>query len=121
MKKFFEDCTLAVIFMIICAVIAAVMGLVEAHDKKRGKRRPLPPTKILIYTAEWIRRITKAVTAPFRRRRDHLVRFDDGVRLSPEMMEILEKAPTYTEEELEKACNPAPEIIAEETPQMILI
>lgn len=120
MKKFFEDCTLAVIFTTICAAIAAVMGLVEAHDKKRGKRRPLPPTKILIYTAEWIRRIIKeAVAAPFRRRYDHLVRFDDSTcRLSPEMVAALEKAPVYTMSELEDICNSSP--ISSELDQILI-
>lgn len=123
MKKYIEDCTIAVIFMTVCCGIAAVMGLVEAHDKKKqDKRRPLPPTRIFVYTAEWIRRITKAGTAPFRRRRDHLIKFEDGGRrLSPEMMSELEKAPVYTMSELEKACNPSPEIFTEETPQKILI
>lgn len=121
MKKMFEDCTIAVIFMSVCCGIAALMGLVEAHDKKRSKRRPLKPTRIFIYTADWIHRITKAVAAPFRRRRDHLVRFEDGTRrLSPEMMEALKKAPHYTMEELEGICNPLPEIITE-TPQKMKI
>ena len=122
MKKMFEDVRIAVMFMIVCTAIAAVMGLIEAHDKKKqDKRRPLKPTRVFIYTAEWIRRITNAVVAPFRRRRDHLIKFEDGVRrLSPEMMSELEKAPTYTEEELERICNPSPEIITE-TPQKILI
>lgn len=111
MKKYFEDCTIAVIFMSVCCGIAAIMGLIEAHDNKKGKRRPLSPTKILAYTAEWIRRVMKNVTAPFRRRRDHLVRFEDGVhRLSPEMMETIKKAPSFTEEELMNLCNPSVEI-----------
>lgn len=121
MKKI-QDCWIAVIFMTVCCGIAALMGLIEAHDKKRSKRRPMKPMQIFVYTAEWIRRITKAATAPFRRRHDHLVRFEDGVRrLSPEMMSELEKAPVYTMSELEKACNPSPEIFTEETPQKILI
>jgi len=121
MKKMFEDCIVAVIFMVVCCGIAAIMGLVEAHDKKKqDKRRPLPPTRIFVYTAEWIRRITKAGTAPFRRRRDHLIKFEDGVRrLSPEMMSELEKAPHYTMAELEGICNPSVEIT--ETPEKILI
>lgn len=123
MKKMFEDCIIAVIFMTVCCGIAAVMGLVEAHDKKKqDKRRPLPPMRIFVYTAEWIRRITKHITAPFRRRRDHLVRFEDGVRrLSPEMMSELEKAPTYTEEELERICSPSPEIITETSSQKTIL
>ena len=122
MKKYFEDCTIAVIFMSVCCGIAAIMGLVEAHNKKQqNKRRPLPPTKILIYTAEWIRRMMKHIAAPFERRREHLVRFEDGARrLSPEMMEALKKAPHYTMEELEGICNPLPEIITE-TPQKMKI
>jgi hypothetical protein len=122
MKKFFGDCTIAVIFMSACCGIAAIMGLIEAHDKKRGdKRRPLKPTKIFVYTAEWIRRMMKHVAAPFERRREHLVRFEDGVRrLSPEMMEAVEKAPHYTMEEFEGICNPSPEI-AEQNLETILI
>lgn len=120
MKKMFEDCVIAVMFTIICCGIAALMGLIEAHDKKRGgKRRPLPPTKILVYTAEWIRRITKHIAEPFRRRHDHLVRFEDGVhRLSPEMMDEIEKAPHVTMEELERICDSSPEII--ETPKILI-
>lgn len=115
MKKI-EDYTIAVIFMAVCCGIAAIMGLIEAHDKKRDKRRPLPPTKIFVYTTEWIRRITKHIAAPFRRRRDHLVRFEDGVRrLSPEMRGAIEKAPHYTMEEFEGICNPSVEIT--ETPE----
>lgn len=120
MKKMFECYMVAIIFSAICCVIATIMGLIEAHDKKKqtaGKRRPLGPTAILVYTAEWIRRMTKHITAPFRRQHDHRIRFEDGVhRLSPEMMVKLEKAPHYTMDELEKVCNP--EI---ETPRKILI
>lgn len=116
MKKMFEECTIAVIFMTVCCGIAALMGLIEAHDKKRSKRRPMKPMQIFVYTAERIRRVTKHITAPFRRRRDHLVWFEDGTRrLSPEMMSELEKAPVYTMEELERICSPSP------TPQKILI
>lgn len=38
MKKFFGDCTIAVIFMSACCGIAAIMGLIEAHDNKKSKR-----------------------------------------------------------------------------------
>lgn len=120
MKKYFEDYTIAVTFVAICAAIAAVMGLVEARDKKHGKRRPFPPTKILIYTAEWIRRITNHITTPFRRRYDHLVRFEDGMRrLSPEMVVAVKKAPIYTPEQLEDICNPSSKISTELDPILI--
>lgn len=123
MKKMFEDCTIAVIFMTVCCGIAAVMGLVEARDKKKqDKHRPLPPMRIFVYTAEWICRITKAVAAPFKRHRDHLVRFEDGTRrLSPEMMAKVEKAPVYTMEELERICSPSPEIITETSSQKTIL
>ena len=122
MKKMFEDVRIAVIFMAACTAIAAIMGLIEAHDKKKqDKRRPLKPTRVFIYTAEWIRRITKTVAAPFRRHRDHLVWFEDGVhRLSPEMVAAVKAAPHYTIEELEKACNSSPKI-AEQNLETILI
>jgi hypothetical protein len=119
MKKMFEDCIVAVIFMVVCCGIAAIMGLIEAHDKKRSKRRPMKPMQIFVYTVEWIRRMMKHVAAP-EQRREHLVRFEDGVRrLSPEMRGAIEKAPHYTMEEFEGICNPSPEII--ETPEKILI
>jgi hypothetical protein len=119
--KNFKYTIVAVIFMAACTAIAAIMGIIKARDKRGDKRRPMKPMQIFVYTAEWIRRITKAATAPFRRRHDHLVRFEDGVRrLSPEMMSELESAPVYTMEELERICNPSPEIITE-TPQKILI
>ena len=69
MKKMFEDYTLAIIFFAICCGIAAVMGLIKARDNQRAtggdKRRPLGPTAILVYTAEWIRKITHKVIAVF--------------------------------------------------------
>lgn len=107
MKKIFQDCMIAVIFTAICSVIAVIMGLIEAHDKKKKDgKRPFGPTAIVIYTAEWIRRIMKRTIGIFQgavqRRRDHAVKFDDVVhRLSPEMMAAINNAPHYTMEELE--------------------
>ena len=109
MKKIFQDCMIAVIFTFVCSMIAVIMGLIERHDNKKGdKRRPFGPTKIMIYTAKWIRKImTRTVGCfqdAFRSRRDHAVKFEDDVihRLSPEMMAAIDNAPHYTMEELEK-------------------
>lgn len=117
MKKIFQDCMIAIIFTTICCGIAAVMGLIEAHDKKKNGRRPFGPTKILVYTAEWIRKITKHTIGCFQHvfqsRREHVVKFEDDVihRLSPEMMADLEKAPHYTMAELEGITAPVKEPI----------
>lgn len=108
MKKIFEGYVVAFVFSTICCGIAAVMGLIESHDKnKRNKRRPFGPTAIFIYTAEWIRCIMKKTLhvfqKMFRRHDHHTVKFDDDTvhRLSPEMMDMINKAPHYTMEELE--------------------
>lgn len=117
MKKLFEGYAIAIIFSAICCGIAAIMGLIEAHDKKKKDgKRPFGPTTIVIYTAEWIRRIMKRTVTIFqnavRRRHDHAVKFDDVVhRLSPEMMADLEKAPHYTMAELEGITAPVKEPI----------
>lgn len=68
MKKL-QDYTIAIIFSAICCGIAAIMGLIEVHDNHQtaggDKRRPLGPTAILVYTAEWIRKITHKVITTF--------------------------------------------------------
>lgn len=117
MKKIFQDCMIAVIFTFVCSMIAAVMGLIEAHDKKKNGRRPFGPTKILVYTAEWIRKITKHTIGCFQHvfqsRREHAVKFEDDVihRLSPEMMATIDNAPHYTMAELEGITAPVKEPI----------
>ncbi len=69
MKKIFEGYVVALIFSVICCGIAAVMGLIESHDKKKkdDKRRPFGPTAIFIYTTEWIRCIMKKTLHVFQK------------------------------------------------------
>jgi hypothetical protein len=111
MKKIFQDCMIAVIFTAICSVIAAIMGLIERHDKKGDKRRPFGPTVILVYVWNGIRQMIKK----FRDNREaHKVQFasEYGV-VSEALMRELDKAPVMTMEELEKACADTAEIIPE--------
>lgn len=111
MKKIFQDCMIAVIFTAICSVIAAIMGLIERHDKKGDKRRPFGPTAIFIYVWTGIRQMIKKI---HNNREAHKVQFasEYGV-VSEALMRNLDKAPTMTMAELEKACADTTEIIPE--------
>ena len=95
MKKMFQDCIFAVLWAAICTGIAAIMGLIEAHDNRTtggDKRRPLGPTAILVYTAEWIRKITHKVVAVFHPTEDRVRKLSQD-----ELNEILKNSAHFRE------------------------
>lgn len=112
MKKIFEDCMIAVIFTVICSVIAVIMGLIEAHDKKKSdRRRPFGPTAILIYVWNGIRTLIKKFHGT---REAHKVQFASEYGVVGEaLMREIDKAPVMTMDELERTCTDTAEIIPE--------
>ena len=126
MKKLVQDCVFAALWAAICTGIAVVMGLIEAHDNKKnagGKRRPLGPTTILVYTAEWIRKITHKVVAVFHPAEDQVREvsqdeLNEILRCSGHFREIYAEAMHVSLDDLEEMCDPV--AITEEREPIII-
>ena len=98
----------AISWMLFCSILSAIFFIIGKKNSD-DKKKPLRPTTIFVYV--W-NGIYKTIKAHRLRREKHAIKFDDAPhRLSPEMMEALEKAPCYSMDELEELTAPVKEPI----------